>query len=233
MWYPNKDMKEEQSVKKEKFAADTSSRSAVDWAMALVILLIGLIIAHLGVTLFLISELGTDTFTVFIQGLSRVFGLTVGTVHVIVLCILMAVMLLTTKGYVKPGTVVCAFCGGPIIDIFTFLLQRYINGSSPMPLRIISMLAGCVILSIGMSVVINSNAGTGPNDLVAVILSDKIEAVQFRWIRIGCDLFFVVLGFLLGGTVGAGTITAVCLTGPLVQFFLPKTRIPVRSILGE
>lgn len=226
-------MKKEQAVKKEKFASDTSSRTAAGWAKALVILLLGLIIAHLGVTLFLISELGTDTFTVFIQGLSRVFGLTVGTVHVIVLCILMLIMLLTTKGYIKPGTVVCAFCGGPIIDIFTFLLQRYISGNSPIFLRILSMLAGCVILSIGMSVVINSNAGTGPNDLVAVILSDKIESVQFRWVRIGCDLFFVVLGFLLGGTVGAGTIAAVCLTGPLVQFFLPRTRIPIRIILKE
>ena len=66
----------------------------------------------------------------FIQGLSVVFGLTVGTVHVIVLCILMVVMLLTTKGYVKPGTVVCAFCGGPIIDLFTWLLGGYINGGS-------------------------------------------------------------------------------------------------------
>ena len=227
-------MKEERKTQnKEKFAADTSSRSAADWAKALVILLIGLTIAHLGVTLFLISELGTDTFTVFIQGLSRVFGLTVGTVHVIVLCILMAVMLLTTKGYVKPGTVVCAFCGGPIIDFFTWLLQGYINGDSPMPLRIASMLAGCVILSAGMSIVINSNAGTGPNDLVAVILSDKTEAVQFRWIRIGCDLFFVVLGFILGGTVGAGTIAAAALTGPLVQFFLPKTRVPIRAVLNE
>ena len=219
--------------KKEKFASDTSGRSASDWVKALIILLIGLTIAHLGVTLFLLSELGTDTFTVFIQGLSRVFGLTVGTVHVIVLCILMVIMLLTTKGYVKPGTVVCAFCGGPIIDLFTWMLGRFINESAGMPVRVVSMVAGCVILSAGMSVVINSNAGTGPNDLVAVILSDKIERVQFRWVRVGCDLFFVVLGFLLGGTVGAGTIAAVCLTGPLVQFFLPKTRIPVRSILGE
>ena len=81
------------------FASDTSGRSAADWAKALVILLIGLTVAHLGVTLFLQSALGTDTFTVFIQGLSRVFGLTVGTVHVIVLCILMVVMLATTKGY--------------------------------------------------------------------------------------------------------------------------------------
>lgn len=220
-------------AQKEVFASDTSSRSITDWVKALIILLIGLTIAHLGVTLFLLSSLGTDTFTVFIQGLSRVFGLTVGTVHVIVLCILMVVMLLFTKGYVKPGTVVCAFCGGPIIDFFTWLLEPYINGNSFMGLRIISMLAGCVILALGMSVVINSQAGTGPNDLVAIILSDKLEKIEFRWVRIGCDLFFVVLGFFLGGTVGAGTLVAVCLTGPFVQFWLPKTKSIVNRLLNE
>ena len=98
--------------KKQTFASDTSQRSITDWIRALLVLLLGLIIAHLGVTLFLLSALGTDTFTVFIQGLSRVAGLSVGTVHVIVLCILMVLMLLTTKGYVKPGTIVCAFSPG-------------------------------------------------------------------------------------------------------------------------
>lgn len=215
------------------FASDTSGRSLVDWVKALIILLIGLTVAHLGVTLFLQSALGTDTFTVFIQGLSRVFHLTVGTVHVIVLCILMVLMLLTTKGYVKPGTVVCAFCGGPIIDLFTWMLQGVINESSPMALRVISMLVGCVVLALGMSIVINSNAGTGPNDLVAIILSDKLEKIEFRWVRMGCDLFFVIAGFVLGGTVGAGTVVAAFCTGPLVQFWLPKTAAPIRAILGE
>lgn len=79
--------------KKQTFASDTSQRSITDWIRALLVLLLGLIIAHLGVTLFLLSALGTDTFTVFIQGLSRVAGLSVGTVHVIVLCILMILML--------------------------------------------------------------------------------------------------------------------------------------------
>lgn len=213
------------------FASDTSGRSAADWAKALVVLLIGLTVAHLGVTLFLQSALGTDTFTVFIQGLSRVFGLTVGTVHVIVLCILMVLMLATTKGYVKPGTVVCAFCGGPIIDLFTWMLQGVINEASPMALRIVSMLVGCVVLALGMSIVINSNAGTGPNDLVAIILSDKLEKIEFRWVRVGCDLFFVAAGFLLGGTVGVGTVVAAFCTGPLVQFWLPKTAAPIR-VLG-
>lgn len=212
------------------FASDTSGRSAADWAKALVVLLIGLTVAHLGVTLFLQSALGTDTFTVFIQGLSRVFGLTVGTVHVIVLCILMVLMLATTKGYVKPGTVVCAFCGGPIIDLFTWMLQGVINEASPMALRIVSMLVGCVVLALGMSIVINSNAGTGPNDLVAIILSDKLEKIEFRWVRVGCDLFFVAAGFLLGGTVGVGTVVAAFCTGPLVQFWLPKTEAPIRAL---
>lgn len=103
------------------FASDTSKRSLKNWIIALSILLLGLIIAHLGISLFLLSELGTDTFTVFIQGLARTFNLSVGTFHVIVLCILLVVMLLTTKGYVKPGTILCAFCGGPIIDFFTWL----------------------------------------------------------------------------------------------------------------
>ena len=102
-----------------------------------------------------------------------------------------------------------------------------------MIVRIISVVAGCVILSLGMSVVINSNAGTGPNDLVAIILTDKIRKIEFRWVRMACDVFFVVLGFVLGGTVGVGTIVAVFLTGPLVQFWLPKTKKIVNSILRE
>ena len=121
------------------FASDTSKRSLKNWIIALSILLLGLIIAHLGISLFLLSELGTDTFTVFIQGLARTFNLSVGTFHVIVLCILLVVMLLTTKGYVKPGTILCAFCGGPIIDFFTWLLGYFINADSTLPWRILGI----------------------------------------------------------------------------------------------
>lgn len=218
---------------KKQFASDTTGRTAADWVRALILLFSGLVIAHLGVTLFLLSALGTDTFTVFIQGLSRTVHLSVGIVHVIVLCSLMAVMAVSTRGYIKPGTVVCAFCGGPIIDLFSWMFQGYINAGASMAIRAASMIAGCVILSAGMSIVINSNAGTGPNDLIAIILSDKLSKIPFSWVRIGCDLFFVALGFFLGGTVGIGTLAAACLTGPLVQFFLPRTKWVTQRILRE
>ena len=129
------------------FASDTRNRSVKEWAQGLLTLFIGLTIAHLGVSLFLVSELGSDAFTVMIQGIALTVGLSVGTIHVIALILLMGVMVLTTKGYVKPGTVVCAFCGGWIIDFFNWIIGDHISGASPMWIRLIAMLAGVVILT--------------------------------------------------------------------------------------
>ena len=209
---------------KEQFAADTSKRTPVQWVKGLLVLLVGLTIAHLGVTLFLISELGTDTFTIFVQGLANTLKISIGTCHVAACVILMVTMLLTTKGYVKPGTVVCAFCGGWIIDLFLLVFGNAVTADSPFALRFAVMVLGCVILSFGMSIVISSNSGTGPNDLVAIIMTDKLNKklnVQFRWVRMACDVIFIVLGVIMGGTLGVGTVAAAFLTGPAVQFFLP------------
>lgn len=212
------------SKKTEQFAVDTTKRTVVQWVKGIGVLLVGLIIAHLGVTLFLLSALGTDTFTVLVEGLAATVGITIGTCHVAVCILLMVVMAVTTKGYVKPGTVACAFCGGWIIDLFMWIFGDSISAASPIALRVAAMVLGCVILSFGMSLVIKSNSGTGPNDLVAIILSDVINRrwrVAFRWVRIACDILFVAAGWLLGGTFGVGTVVAIALTGPVVQFFLP------------
>ncbi len=217
----------------QKFAADTSSRTLKQWVIALLVLLGGLVIAHLGVALFLLAEGGSDTFSVLIQGLSRKIGISFGTMHVIVTVSIMVLMLIFTKGYVKPGTAVCAFCGGPIIDFFNMLLGDVISGASPMWVRVCAVIAGCIILSLGMSIVINSRAGTGPNDLVALVLSDMTDKLQFRTVRILCDVFFVTLGFILGGTVGFGTLAAVLLIGPIAQFWLPRTEKLTRKLIGD
>ncbi len=120
----------------KQFACDTSKWSAGDWAKALVVLFVGLMIAHLGITLFLLSDLGTDTFTVFVQGIAYRTGWSVGMMQMTVVCILLVLLFLTTKGYVKLGTIVCALFGGPIIDFFTWVLGTYINGDATMAVRI-------------------------------------------------------------------------------------------------
>lgn len=211
----------------------TTQANRRQWLLRLCFLTIGLVIAHLGVTLFLISSLGTDTFTVFASGISHTTGISVGLCHSGIQCILILLMLLFTKGYIKTGSFICCLLGGPIIDIFNWLLGRFVTAASPMVLRLAVMIAGCVILSIGMALVIASDAGTGPNDLVAVILTDKLQRFQFRTVRICCDLFFIAAGWLLGGTVGIGTVAAAFLVGPVVQIFLPIHKNNIERIVKK
>lgn len=199
-------------------------RSIKETLLRLLILFGGLIIAHLGVTLFLQSALGADPFNVLVQGLCRLqsglLGLSHGTVHIAVCVLIIILLLIIDRSYIKLGTLVCMACGGPIIDAFTWLLGGWLNAESALWVRIVMLAAGCVILAFGMTIVIKSDAGTGPNDLVAVVISDKTKA-KFSIIRIATDAAFVLVGALLGGVFGAGTIVCVALVGPVAGLFMP------------
>lgn len=201
------------------------------------LLFVGLVIAHLGVSLFLLANLGSDPFNVMIQGLSRTLDsltgwsiITHGNTHVAVSVLIIIVLLFTDRSYIKIGTLICMICGGPIIDIFNSVLGNLITAQSAMSIRILSNVMGCIILACGMSVVIKSNAGTGPNDLVGVVISDKLKK-KFSIVRMIVDACFLVCGWLLGGAVGMGTVICLFLVGPVAGYFLPKSERLVNRIL--
>ena len=194
------------------------------WISRVILLLVGLTVAHLGVTLFLQADLGSDPFNVLIQGLHRFIPwpemVTHGWVHVGVSFLIILVLLVVDRSYIRIGTLLCMILGGPIIDFFTVLLKNIIHSQSPMFLRIGALVVGCIILAFGMSIVIKSQAGTGPNDLVAVVISDK-SGKKFGVVRIIVDVCFAASGFFFGGTVGLGTIICAFVVGPAAQVFMP------------
>lgn len=206
----------------------------------LLILLLGLTVAHFGVTLFLLADLGADPFNVLVQGIFHTLSsitawpfLTHGVTHVIVCLLIIAVLLMVDRSYIMPGTLVCMICGGPIIDLFTALLSGFFRTYiTSFYLRLLMNALGCVILALGMSVVIRSDAGTGPNDLVGIVLSDKLHK-KFGPTRIVCDLAFVLIGWLLGGVVGLGTVICAFLVGPVADFFLPRSESLVNALLHK
>lgn len=202
-----------------------------------IILFVGLIIAHFGVSLFLLANLGSDPFNVMIQGLSRTVAdvitsplVTHGNTHMAVSILIIIGLLFVDRSYIKIGTLICMFCGGPIIDVFNMVLGSVITPDSAMAVRVISNVLGCVILALGMSVVIKSDAGTGPNDLVGVVISDKTKK-KFSVIRMMVDACFLVCGWLLGGVVGIGTVICLFLVGPVAGFFLPRSEKVIYRIL--
>lgn len=202
-----------------------------------IILFAGLVVAHLGVTLFLLADLGADPFNVLVQGLFRTLhtisfleGLTHGYTHVGICFLIIVILLFVDKNYIKIGTFVCMIFGGPIIDFFSRILAPYLPSQTPLPVKFAVLAAGCVILACGMTIVIKSEAGTGPNDLVAVVISEKGK-MPFGIVRIIVDGSFVLAGFLLGGSIGIGTIVCACLVGPVAGLVMPFSEQLVRSIL--
>ncbi len=200
-------------------------RTVKELVIRVLIMMVGLTIAHLGVTLFLLTELGSDPFNVLIQGLFRSVSafipfLTHGRVHVAVSLMIMVILLFVDRSYVKIGTILCMVFGGPIIDIFSSVLSPVMIQEKSFFIRVAVLALGCVILAYGMTIVIKSDAGTGPNDLVAVVISDKLKK-KFSIVRIIVDVSFVVIGWLLGGTFGIGTIICAFLVGPVAGIFLP------------
>lgn len=214
-------------------------RSLKETLLRMVILMIGLTIAHLGVTLFLLADLGADPFNVLIQGIFRSlqpvvsFSLfTHGNTHMAISFLIILVLLVVDRTYIKIGTVLCMFCGGPIIDLFSLLLTPLFQACPQMWFKLLMLAAGCIILAFGMTIVIKSDAGTGPNDLVAVVISDKSNK-KFSIIRMIVDFSFVLVGFLLGGAFGIGTIICAFLVGPVAGFFLPKNEAWIQRILAK
>ncbi len=201
-------------------------RERREWGIRIAFLLAGLIIAHLGVTLFLLSDLGSDPFNVLVQGvfrtLDRAFGwpfLSHGRTHIAISLLIIVILLAADRSYIKIGTALCMVFGGPIIDVFTRLLSPWLSGAGIVP-RVCMLVAGCVILAYGMTMVIRSDAGTGPNDLVALVISEKTGS-RFSVTRVAADTAFALLGWVLGGVVGPGTLVCMFLVGPVAGFFLP------------
>ena len=204
--------------------------------LKIIILMVGLTIAHLGVTLFLLTNLGSDPYNVLVQGVYRTLSnltgwefLTHGRVHIALCFLIILILLATDKTYIKIGTVLCMIFGGPIIDIFTLILKPVVTESSPLAYKLIILALGCVILAYGMTIVIKSDAGTGPNDLVAVVISDKTKQ-SFGIVRVITDISFVLAGFLLGGSVGLGTVICAACVGPVANIFLPINKKLIQKV---
>ena len=207
--------------------------------LRVIILMIGLTIAHLGVTLFILADLGSDPFNVLVQGIFRTISgildwsfITHGRVHIVICFIIILALLVVDKSYVKIGTVLCMIFGGPIIDVFTVVLAPIFALTDSLVFKIVMLALGCVILAYGMTIVIKSDAGTGPNDLVSVVISDKTKK-KFSIVRIVVDVSFVVVGFILGGSLGIGTIICAFCVGPVAGHFLPVNEKIVNSVLKK
>ena len=191
----------------------------------LLLFLLGMSIIQFGVALFLRMNIGSDPFTVFTQGLANTLNnlgmnVTTGTANRIILVVLFSIILLLNKNHIKIGTIICVIGVGPIIDLGSRVVSVLPVESYSYLLKMFLIALGCFIIAIGFSILSATKVGVAPNDIIPFIIKERINC-EYRWIRICMDAFLLIGGFMLGGTVGVGTIIAMATTGPFIQLCLP------------
>ena len=191
----------------------------------LLLFLLGMSIIQFGVALFLRMNIGSDPFTVFTQGLANTLNnlgmnVTTGTANRIILVVLFSIILLLNKNHIKIGTIICVIGVGPIIDLGIRVVSVLPVESYSYLLKMFLIALGCFIIAIGFSILSATKVGVAPNDIIPFIIKERINC-EYRWIIICMDAFLLIGGFMLGGTVGVGTIIAMATTGPFIQLCLP------------
>lgn len=203
----------------------------------LIFFFLGVWIIQAGVALFIGANIGSDPFTVFTLGLSKLFGITPGQGNMLITFIFLVIIFIFSRKSINIGTVLAMISAGPFIDLMLNVFKIIPFAEFNYLLKALVLILSCVIIAIGFSMLKATDLGVAPNDLIPLIISDFTKK-EYRWVRMIIDITLFVVGFLLGGIdksagIGAfgGTVIAALLTGPLIQFFMPILEKFVHKII--
>lgn len=161
------------------------------------------------------AAVGVDSWTVFAQGAAIHTGLSIGLLTNI---IGVAVLLLWIPLRQRPGlgTVLNILLVGPGIDLGLWLLPA----PEPMWLRVVFFTTGMLLLAVASGIYIGARLGPGPRDGLMTGIHNRFGTPI--WLgRTAVELTVLLLGWLLGGNVGLGTVAFALLIGPLCGITLP------------
>lgn len=198
--------------------------------MKLILFFLGMAIIQFGVGLSLVTNIGSDSFTVFTQGVSMLFNKTPGIANMCILFILTVGIILVDRKKINIGTFICLIGVGPVIDFSISIFSRFNIQDCNMLVKALIIVLVNFIIAVGFSILSATNLGVAPNDIVPFIIQDKTN-LQYRWIRMSLDALYLIVGYFLGGKVWIGTIISMLTIGPFIQLCLPYGKKIIESII--
>jgi uncharacterized protein len=188
------------------------------------LLLGGCLVLGLGVAMLLTADLGSDGYSTFVNGIALALDVSFWVVNLVVGVAL--VVLAAVRGVRPgPGTVIQVVVVGLVISV---LLEVW---STPDDLtgRVALLVAAFPVLALGIAVYLGSNSGAGPAEAAALAWDPP---VPFRWSYSLVQGGGALGGWLLGATIGVGTIAVILALGPLVDLLSRLMRLDVHQGSG-
>lgn len=181
--------------------------------------LAGVALFGIGIAFTVRADLGLAPWDVLHQGLSELTGVPMGTVAIGV-GLLVLLLWVPLRQRVGLGTILNVLVVGLVLDGMLLVLPE----PSSLVVRWAFLLGGLAVIALASGLYIGSGLGPGPRDGLMVGLGER--GVKVHVARTVIELSALGLGWLLGGTVGVGTVVSALLIGPMVHVALPPLMLP-------
>jgi len=177
-------------------------------------LFVGLYIFGAGIALMHGADLGLGPWDVLSDGISKISGLQLGTVTILVGAAVLSLWLIIRE---RPGigTVANILLIGTAVNLTELVLPRF----EALPVRFVQLLLGVASVGLGRAIYLGAKLGPGPRDGLMLGLHRR-TGLSIRVARTSIELVVLVFGILLGGTAGIGTFVFAFGIGPTVQFMM-------------
>lgn len=173
----------------------------------------GFALFGLSIALLIRASLGTSPWVMLEVALSQITGLTPGTLSVIIGFVVL-VGALAMREQVGWGTLGNILFIGPWEDVGLNLIPA---AAGNLPVQIAMLLGSVLGIGLASAIYIGVDAGAGPRDSLMLAVK-RISSWSLRRSRGTIEVILVLLGWLLGGPIGVGTLMFSLLIGPSVQW---------------
>lgn len=174
---------------------------------------VGFILFGLAITLMIRGDLGTSAWAVLEVALAYKFGVSIGTMTVIMgfLVLTSAVLMRERLGW---GTLANILSIGPWVDMWLSLIPSITEN---LLLQVGMLLLAIFLMGLASAIYIGVDAGAGPRDSLMLAIK-RTTGVSIRVARAMIEVTVVTVGWLLGGPAGIGTLVYALLVGPSIQW---------------
>ncbi len=192
----------------------SQNRTTGDIVLNVLMAAFSLFVNGFGIYLTMQANIGAAPWDVFNLGLSKTFGILYGTASISVsLTILLIDILL--KEPIGLAMFIDAIVVGKSVDFFNF--THMVPKSNSLFSGVIMMLLGLVIIGYTQFLYMKASLGCGPRDTLLVGLKRRLTKVPIGLVSIGLLSTATLIGYLLGGPVGIGTVLCALCQGPIMQ----------------
>lgn len=194
--------------------------------------IIGMIILGIGVFFTIKVNLGVDPASTVDIGMSKQLGLSYGTCAVIFNIVFLTIIFFVDKKYINISSILAIFIIGYTVEAMNLIFGWINLQDLDLIYRVIICIVGTFIIAIGVTVYIFADLGVGATDGISELISNKTN-FSYRTVRVISDFLLVIIGYLLGGVVGIGTLIITFFAGPFIQFTRKLLTPFLEKILGK